>query len=59
MSASYLKMINYATQRVAKALAEAPHRQIIEIYRITAMQKNNMWSIALKACAKEILTVVY
>jgi hypothetical protein len=32
MSASDLRTMSYATRRVAKALAEAPCRQIIETY---------------------------
>jgi hypothetical protein len=37
ISASDLEMVSYATRRVAKALAEAPHWQIIEMYWNTAM----------------------
>jgi len=37
MRASDLEIISYATRRVSKALAEAPHWQIIEIYWNTAM----------------------
>jgi hypothetical protein len=37
MSASNLEMVSYATQRAVKALAEAPHWQIIEKYWNTAM----------------------
>ena len=58
MSASNLEMVSYATQRTAKALAEAPHWQIIEKYWNTAMQQNNIWSIAFEACTKEILKEV-
>jgi hypothetical protein len=58
MSASDLETLSYATRRVAKALAEASHWQIIETYRNTAMQQNNMWSIALEARTKEILKEV-
>jgi len=32
MIASDLEMVSYATQRAAKALAEAPHWQIMEKY---------------------------
>jgi hypothetical protein len=59
MSASDLEKVSYAMRRVAKALAEAPHWQIIETYWNTTMQQNNIWSIAFEACAKEILTEVY
>jgi hypothetical protein len=52
-------MLSYATQCVAKALAEAPHWQIIETYWNTAMQQNNIWYIAFQACAKEILKEVW
>jgi hypothetical protein len=55
MSASYLEMVCYATQRTAKTLAKAPHWQMIEMYWNTAMQQNNIWSIAYEACRKEIL----
>jgi hypothetical protein len=58
MSASDLEMVSYATPQVAKALAEAPHWQIIETYSNTAMQQNNIWSIAFKARTKEILKEV-
>jgi hypothetical protein len=58
MSASDLEMISYATRHVVKALAEPPHWQIIETYRNTAMQLNNIWSIAFEACTKEILKEV-
>jgi hypothetical protein len=47
-----------ATRRVAKALAEAPSWQVIETYWNTAMEQNNIWSIAFKARTKEILTDV-
>jgi hypothetical protein len=58
MSASNLVMVSYATRRVAKAFAEAPHWQIIETYWNTAMQQNNIWSIAFEARTKEILKEV-
>jgi hypothetical protein len=58
MSASDLETVSYATRRVAKALAEAPYWQIIETYWNTAMQQNNMWSIAFEARTKEILKEV-
>jgi len=57
-SASDLEMVSYATRRVAKALAEGPHWQIIETYWNTTMQQNNMWSIAFEARTKEILKEV-
>jgi len=58
MIASDLEMVSYATRRAAKAFAEAPHWQIIEMYWNSAMQQNNIWSIAFEACAKEILKEV-
>jgi len=58
MSASDLEMESYATRRVAKAFAEAPHWQIMETYWNTAMQQNNIWSIPFEARTKEILKEV-
>ena len=58
MSASDLEMVNYATRRIAKALAEGPHWQIIEKYWNAATQQNIIWSIAFEARTKEILKVV-
>jgi len=58
MSASNLEMVSCETRRVAKALAEAPHWQIIETYWNTTMQQNNIWSIAFEARTKEILKEV-
>jgi hypothetical protein len=51
-------MVSYAMRHTAKALAEAPYWQILEKYWNTAMQQNNIWSIAFEACTKEILKVV-
>jgi hypothetical protein len=58
MSASDLETVSYVTRRVAKALAEAQNWQIIETYWNTAMQQNNIWSIAFEAHTKEILKEV-
>jgi len=58
MSTSDLETVCYAMRRVAKALAEAPHWQIIEMHWNTAMQQNNIWSIAFQTCTKEILKEV-
>jgi hypothetical protein len=58
MSASNLETVSYATRRLAKASAAAPHWQIIETYWNTAMQQNNIWSIAFEARTKEILKEV-
>jgi hypothetical protein len=58
MSASDFEMLSYAMRHVAKGLAEAPYWQIIETYWNTAMQQNNIWSIAFEACTKEILKEV-
>jgi hypothetical protein len=51
-------MVSYPTQRVIKALAAGPHWQIIETYGNTAMQKNNIRSIAFEARTKEMLKEV-
>jgi len=58
MNARNMEMFSLATRCVAKALAEAPHWQIIEKYWNTAMQQNNVWSIAFETCTKEILKEV-
>jgi hypothetical protein len=58
MSASDWEMVGYATRHVVKALAEAPHWQLIETFKNTAMQQNNIWSIAFKAHTKENLKEV-
>jgi len=57
-SASNFEIVSYATRPVAKALAEAPHWQIIEMYWDTAMQQNNIWSITFEPRTKEILKEV-
>jgi len=58
MRASNLETVSYATQRILKALAEAPHWQIIVMYWNTALQQNNIWSIAFEVRTKEILKEV-
>jgi len=58
MCAIDLETVSYATRRVAKTLAEAPHWSIIETYRNAAMQQNNIWSIAFEARTKEIVKKV-
>jgi hypothetical protein len=58
MSASDLELVSCATRRVVKALAEAPDCEIMETYWNTAMQQNNICSIAFEACTKEILREV-
>jgi hypothetical protein len=58
MSASDLETVSYATRCVSNAMAEAPHRQLIEMYWNTAMQQNNIWSIAFEARTNEILKEV-
>ena len=55
MNASELEMVSYSTRQIAKAVTEAPYWQIIETYWNTAMQQNNIWSIAFEARTKEIL----
>ena len=54
-SASDVAMVSYAPQPVAKAFAEAPHWQIIDQHWNTAMQQNNIWSVAFEAHTQEIL----
>ena len=58
MGASDLEMVSYGTRRAAESLTEAPHSQIIEKSWNTAMQQNNIWSIAFEACTKQILKEV-
>jgi len=55
MSASNLQTVSYTMRPVSKALAEAPHWQIIDTYWHTAMQQNNIWSIAFEVRINEIL----
>jgi len=54
MSASDSEIVSYTMRHVAKALAETLHWQIIATYWNTAMQQNNIWSIAFKAHTKVI-----
>jgi hypothetical protein len=54
MSASDLEIVSDATRRIAKASAEAPYWQIIETYRNTAIQQNNIWSLAFEKHTMEI-----
>jgi len=49
MSASRLETVSYAMRCVAKTLADAPHWQMIEMYWNTAMQQNDICSIAFEA----------
>jgi len=58
MSASNMEMVSNAMRHAAKALAEAPHWQILEKYRHTAMQQNTIWSLAFEACTIENLIEV-
>jgi hypothetical protein len=58
MSTSGLQMVRYVTQHAVKVVADAPHWQIIEKYRNTAMQQNNIWSIAFEVCTKNIVKEV-
>jgi hypothetical protein len=55
MSASDLETVSYATQQVSNTLAEAPHRQLIEMNWNTAMQQIIIWSIAFEAPTKQSL----
>jgi hypothetical protein len=52
MSASNVEIVSYTMRHIAKALAEAPYWQTIEMYWNTAMQQNNIWSIAFEARRK-------
>jgi hypothetical protein len=58
MSATDLETVSNATQRIAKALPEAPRWLIIETYWNTSMQQNNILAIAFEAHTKEILKEV-
>ena len=55
MSARDFETVSYAMRRLAKAFTEAPHWQIIEKYWNTAMQQNNVWSVAFETRTEEIL----
>jgi hypothetical protein len=56
MNANDLETVCYGTRRVAKAFTEGT--QIIEKCWNTAMQQNDIWSVAFEARAKEILKEV-
>jgi hypothetical protein len=58
MGASDWEIVSFATRHIAKPLAVAPHRQIIEIYWNTGMQQNNIWSIPFVASTTEIFREV-
>jgi hypothetical protein len=58
ISESDLVVVSYEMRCFAKSLSEAPDWHIIETYWNTAMQQHNVWSIALEAPTKEILTEV-
>jgi len=49
-----LEIVSYAMRCVLKQFAEAPHWQVIETYKNTTMQQNNIWSTAFEAHTKEI-----
>jgi hypothetical protein len=59
LSGSDSVTVTYTTRQVLKALAKASPVQIIETYWNTALQQNNIWSIAFEARTKEILNEVY
>jgi len=59
MRASNFEMVCYAMWRIAKALTEAPRWQMIEKYWNTAMEQDNVWSIAFEACTTGILKEVW
>jgi hypothetical protein len=58
MSGSDLQTVSCATQRLVQALAEASPWWIIETYWNTAMQQNNIFSIAFEARTTEIMKEV-
>jgi len=58
MSTRDLQMESDAIRRVVKAFAGALHWQIIVKDWITAMQQNNIRSIAFAACPMEVLNEV-
>jgi len=55
ISAGNWEMVSYPTRHIAKALAEAPPCLMIDKDWITAMQRNNIRSLAFEACTQEIL----
>jgi hypothetical protein len=59
MIARDLEMVHYATRRVAQALAEAAHLQLIKMYWNTAMEQNNDWFIEFEVRRKDILNEVW
>jgi hypothetical protein len=58
ISANDFEMVTYAPQQAVKALAEAPHWQILEMYWNTTLQQSIIWSIAFEASTKYILKEV-
>jgi hypothetical protein len=50
--------VSNATRRIAKALDDAPHWQILETFRNTVRQQNNIRSIISEAHTMEILKEV-
>jgi len=59
MCESNLVVVHYAMRRIAKALAEAHHSQLIGNGWNTSMQQNNISSIAFELCKKMILKEGY
>ena len=55
VSESDLETVSFAMRHVSNVFAEALHWPILEKYWKTAMQQNNIWSIAFEARTKEIL----
>jgi hypothetical protein len=58
MSASDLVTGSYATPHISKALAEAPHWQIIETYWNMDMQQNNILFVEFETRTEEIMKEV-
>jgi len=55
LCASKMQMVSYATRRIAKVSAEAPHWQIIVKFWNTPIHQNISWSISFEARTKESL----
>jgi hypothetical protein len=58
-SANKFETVNHWTRRISKAVAEAPHWQIIGTYCNTSMQQDNIWSLAFEVHTMEILKEVF
>jgi hypothetical protein len=54
MSVRDLEMVGDATKRIVKTFTKAPHWQKIQKHCNTAMEQNNIWSIAHVAHPEEV-----